>query len=136
MFISGNNITLQEISLTSERPRERQRKATGHHGITIGGQDNLLANFQFETRFMHDITVTRGSAGNVAASGRGVDICFDHHRYAPHANLFTDIDLGEGSRMFQSGGGAALGRHSAAWETFWCIRARRTQNGPTGGARI
>jgi len=132
MFISGNNITLREISLTSERPRERQRKATGHHGITIGGQDNLLDNFQFETRFMHDITVTSGSAGNVAASGRGVDICFDHHCYAPHANLFTDIDLGEGSRMFQSGGGAALGRHSASWETFWCIRAQQVQKWPDG----
>ena len=29
--------------------------------------------------------------------------------------------------MFLSGGGAALGRHSAAHETFWCIRARRPQ---------
>ncbi len=132
MFISGNNITLREISLTSDRPREQQRKATGHHGITIGGQDNLLDNFQFETRFMHDITVTGGSAGNVAASGHGVDICFDHHCHAPHANLFTDIDLGEGSRMFQSGGGAALGRHSASWETFWCIRAKRAQKWPDG----
>ncbi len=132
MFISGNNITLRQISLTSERPLERQRKATGHHGITIGGQDNLLDDFQFETRFMHDITVTSGSAGNVAASGRGVDICFDHHCHAPHANLFTDIDLGKGSRMFQSGGGAALGRHSAAWETFWCIRAEQTQKWPDG----
>jgi hypothetical protein len=27
--------------------------------------------------------------------------------------------------MFASGGGANLGRHSAAWETFWNIRARR-----------
>ena len=32
--------------------------------------------------------------------------------------------------MFQSGGGAALGRHSAAWETFWGIRARRLQKWP------
>ena len=132
MFISGNNITLRQISLTSERPVEQQRNATGHHGITIGGQDNLLDDFRFETRFMHDITVTSGSAGNVAASGSGVDICFDHHCYAPHANLFTDIDLGDGTRMFQSGGGAALGRHSAAWETFWCIRAEQAQTWPDG----
>jgi len=81
---------------------------------------------------MHDITVTSGSAGNVAMEGRGIDLCFDHHRRAPHANLFTDIDLGEGSRMFQSGGGADLGRHSASWETFWCIRARRGQRWPSG----
>ncbi len=132
MFISGNNITIRGVEITSERARERQRKATGHHGITLGGQDNLLEDFEFKTRFMHDITVTSGSAGNVAAGGCGVDMCLDHHRRAPHANLFTDIDLGEGSRMFQSGGGAALGRHCGAWETFWCIRAERGQKWPGG----
>ena len=42
------------------------------------------------------------------------------------------MDLGEGSRMFQSGGGSALGRHSAAWETFWNIRSRREQSWPQG----
>lgn len=132
IFISGINVTLNSIEFDSERPVEPSRKATGHHGITLAQQDNLLTEFDFRTRFMHDITVTRGSAGNVVASGSGVDLCFDHHRYGPHANLFTNIDLGEGSRMFQSGGGQALGRHSAAWETFWGIRARRPQAWPNG----
>ncbi|MCB9874159.1 MAG: hypothetical protein H6821_08255 [Planctomycetaceae bacterium] len=132
IFISGTNVTLRAIEFDSDRPIERSRKATGHHGITLGGQDNLLTEFDFRTRFMHDITVSRGSAGNVAADGKGLDLCFDHHRYGPHANLFTNIDLGEGSRMFQSGGGAALGRHSAAWETFWGIRARKPQSLPQG----
>lgn len=132
IFISGANVTLRTIEIESSRPTEPSRQATGHHGITLGGQDNLLTDFDFATRFMHDITVTRGSAGNVAANGRGIDLCFDHHRYGPHANLFTNIDLGEGSRMFQSGGGASLGRHSAAWTTFWGIRARRPQRWPQG----
>ena len=48
---------------------------------------------------MHDITVTRGSAGHVVSSGRGIDLALDHHRYGPHSNLFTDIDVGAGSRM-------------------------------------
>ncbi len=130
IFVSGTNVTLHGIEFDSDRPIERSRKATGHHGITLGGQDNLLTDFDFRTRLMHDITVSRGSAGNVAANGKGLDLCFDHHRYAAHANLFTNIDLGEGSRMFQSGGGAALGRHSAAWETFWSIRALRKQTWP------
>jgi len=130
IFISATNVTLSGIEFDSERPIERSRKAAGHHGITLGGQDNLLIGFDFRTRFMHDITVTRGSAGNVVADGKGLDLCFDHHRYGPHANLFTNIDLGEGSRMFQSGGGEALGRHSAAWETFWGIRARQRQVWP------
>lgn len=131
-FISGVNITLQDIVLTSERPIEKSRQATGHHGVTLSGQDNLLREFDFRTRFMHDITMTSGSAGNVVMAGRGVDLCFDHHKYAPHANLFTDLDLGQGSRMFQSGGGADLGRHSAAHETFWNIRARQPQTWPKG----
>jgi hypothetical protein len=132
IFISGANVTLNQVKIESHRAIEPSRKATGHHGITLGGQDNLLSGFEFQTRFMHDITVSGGSAGNVAASGSGLDLCFDHHCHGPHANLFTDIDLGEGSRMFQSGGGAALGRHSAAWETFWVVRSRRPQSWPKG----
>ncbi len=132
IFIHGANITPQDIRIDSQRTIEPSRKATGHHGITLGGQDNLLTGFAFETRFMHGITMTRGSAGNVVSGGRGVDLSLDHHRYGPHSNLFTNIDLGEGTRMFQSGGGAALGRHSAAYETFWCIRARRPQAWPAG----
>jgi hypothetical protein len=132
IFLSGTNATVSQILFTSERATEPSRQATGHHGITLGGQDNLLSDFDYQTRFMHDITVSRGSSGNVAMRGRGLDLCFDHHRYAPHSNLFTEIDLGAGSRMFQSGGGAALGRHSAAWETFWGIASQKPQSWPAG----
>lgn len=132
IFVSGVNTTISDILFTSERAVEPSRNATGHHGITLGGQDNLLSGFDFQTRFMHDITLTRGSSGNVAMRGRGLDLCLDHHRYAPHSNLFTDIDLGRGSRMFESGGGAALGRHSAAWETFWGVRSQQPQSWPRG----
>lgn len=131
-FISGLNTTLDGILLESDRRIEPSRKATGHHGVTLGGQDNLLIRFEYRTRFMHDITVTASSAGNVAAIGRGIDLCFDHHRRGPKANLFTAIDLGAGTRMFQSGGGAKLGRHSGAWETFWGIRSSQPQTWPDG----
>ncbi|MCA9125746.1 MAG: right-handed parallel beta-helix repeat-containing protein [Planctomycetales bacterium] len=132
IFISGSQNTVQNIAFTSERLEEPTRHATGHHGITLGGQDNLLTDFDLRTRFMHDLTVTRGSAGNVAMRGRGIDLCFDHHRYAPHSNLFTEIDVGLGSRTFQSGGGAALGRHSAAWTTFWGIASQQPLKWPEG----
>ncbi len=132
VFVGGTNMTLQDIVISSDRKQERSRNATGHHGITLGGQDNLLTRFDIRTRFMHDITLTRGSAGNVVSSGSGVDLALDHHCHGPHSNLFTDIDLGIGSRMFQSGGGASLGRHSGAFETFWNIRAERPQSWPSG----
>ncbi len=132
IFVHATNITLQGIRIDSARSPEPSRSATGHHGVTLGGQDNLLTEFDIRTRFMHDITVSRSSAGNVAMKGKGVDLCFDHHRHAPHANLFTELDLGQGSRMFQSGGGRALGRHSAAWSTFWGIESRQGQSWPEG----
>jgi len=132
IFLSGANNTVRDVVIESERDRDRGRHSTGHHGFTLSGPDNLLTDFDIRTRFVHDITMTGGSVGNVIARGRGVDLSLDHHCHANHANLFTDLDLGEGSQMFRSGGGARLGRHSGAWETFWCVRSRRPQSWPRG----
>ena len=131
VFASGSVFcTIDGLELDADRPASRGD--TGHHGVQFTGNDCLLTNFNFKTRFIHDLTVARCS-GNVFASGRGADLSFDHHRYAPFANLFTDIDIGKGSRMYHCGGGRALGRHSAAWTTFWNIRAQRPQGWPGGG---
>ena len=62
IFLGGVNSTLLRIWIESEREVERSRKATGHHGISLGGQDNLLNFFEYRTRFMHDITVSGSSA--------------------------------------------------------------------------
>jgi hypothetical protein len=134
IFVSGHNVTLTGVVIESERRPDPSRDSTGHHGITLSGTDCLLSNFDLRTRFIHDITMTRGSAGNVTMNGRAVDLALDHHRYAPHANLFTNLDAGEGSRLFQSGGGAELGWHCAAWETFWNIRTAQSQRWPRGGS--
>jgi hypothetical protein len=75
-------------------------------------------------RFIHDLTVS-DSAGNVFSNGRGVDLCFDHHKRSPHENLFSNLDVGAGTRLWRSGGGAALGKHCGARGTFWNIRSAR-----------
>lgn len=116
--------TFQGVTFESARQQEKTRHATGHHGVYLGGDDNLFTGFNFKTRFMHDITVAR-CAGNVCSCGQGEDMCFDHHKYAPIENLFCNIDAGEGSRLWQCGGGAALGKNCGAGGTFWNIRARR-----------
>ena len=64
--------------------------------------------------------------GCVFAGGRAVNLCMDHHRWAPYENLYTDIDAGLGSRLFKSSGGGMRGLHTAAGATFWNIRARTT----------
>ena len=101
----------------------------GHHGIELSGHDNLFTRFDIRQRFIHDITVERG-AGNVSSSGSGIDLSFDHHKRAPYDNVFTDLDLGAGTRMWTCGGGADLGRHCAARGTFWNIRAKSGQKYP------
>ncbi|MBT3287369.1 MAG: hypothetical protein HN380_08480, partial [Victivallales bacterium] len=125
VFIGGANSTVTGVVLTSARKPNPLRTSTGHHGISLKGTDLLLAHFDFRTKFIHDITMVRRSAGNAVHSGRGIDLAFDHHKYANHANLFTDIDAGVGTNIFHSGGGAKLGRNCGAWSTWWNIRTQR-----------
>jgi hypothetical protein len=129
IFANGHNVTLTGVVLESDRRQDSGRGSTGHHGVTLSGTDCLLEDFDFRTRFIHDITVTRGSAGNVVMNGRGVDLALDHHRNAPHANLYTNIDAGEGRRLFQSGGGAKLGWHGGPGRRFGTSTRRSRSNG-------
>lgn len=123
IFVSGYFNTLDGIVIESERAADRQQ-CVGHHGISVGGGDNLVTNFDFRARFIHDLTVSH-CAGNVFSRGRGVDLSLDHHRRAPYENLFTDLDAGAGTRLWKCGGGAKLGHHCGARGTFWKIRAER-----------
>jgi len=123
-FISGHFNTVQGVTYTSERTPDSGRKSTGHHGLTNGGNDNLFLDFDYQTTFIHDITVSR-SSGNVHKNGRGIDLALDHHRHAPYENLFTNIDVGKGVRIWRCGGGADLGAHCAGRGTFWNISADR-----------
>lgn len=122
-FVGADFCTLTGLVWTSARPATRAGD-TGHHGMILGGTQNLVTDFVFKTRFIHDLTVSSGSYFNVFKRGSGVDLAFDHHERAPTGNLFTDIDLGEGRRPFLCGGGAALGKNCAAWGTFWNLRSK------------
>ncbi len=102
---------------------------TGHHGVTMG-QDCLLENFDIQAKFIHDITMTNLMAGNVVKNGKGSNLSFDHHKRAPYENLFSNIDVGSGSQVWRCGGGAQLGKHSGARETFWGIRAEQELEWP------
>lgn len=117
-FTTGTWCTIDGLVIESARD-EHESENTGHHGITVQGNDNLVTNFTINTRFFHDITVTSRSVGNVISRGKGIDLSLDHHRAGPYENLFTEIDLGEGSRVWLSGGTAGKGLHTASGATFW-----------------
>lgn len=119
VFFTGVQGTIDGLRVVSTR--EPHRGTQGHHGVTMG-LDNLLTNFVFETHFIHDITMTRLSAGNVVKNGSGVNLSLDHHKRANHANLYCNLDAGNGSDLWRCGGGASLGKHAGAWTTFWGIK--------------
>jgi hypothetical protein len=52
-------------------------------------------------------------------SGRGVDMSLDMHRGAVHNNLWSNIDVGLGTRAFLSSGDSGRGAHAGGWVGGW-----------------
>ncbi len=129
LFLNGYFCTAQGVTIESARQVDRSG-STGHHGVSFYGHDNLLTDFDYRTQFIHDISVDGGASGNVSANGKGVDLCFDHHKRTCYENLFVNLDAGAGTHLWRHGGGDALGKPCAARGTFWNIRAARPQNYP------
>lgn len=128
IFATGRRCTLDDVTITSARKVDNQG-CTGHHGITLGN-DNLCTNFNIETRFIHDLTLTNFQSGSVISNGRATDLSIDHHRKGPFENLITQVDAGKGSRLWKCGGGRDLGKHCGARGTFWNIKAQSPQTRP------
>jgi hypothetical protein len=127
-FVSGRFNTVCDVAFESERKPDKTGY-TGHHGIYCSDDDNLYTRFDYRTKFIHDITVSH-CAGNCITHGKGVDLSLDHHKRTPYANLFSDLDVGAGTRPWMCGGGADLGKHTGAQETFWNLRAARSISYP------
>ena len=70
IYAHGRFCTMQRVSLETDGAKTDKRGVFGHHGVTLGGSDNLLTQFDIRMRFVHDITVSR-SWGNVASNGGG-----------------------------------------------------------------
>lgn len=129
LFGGGVHNTFSGIRFVSSRQKDK-RGYSGHHGFMFSGEDCLLENFDFQMCFIHDITVASCHSGNVAMTGNAINLTIDNHKRAPHANLFTDIDAGQGNLLFHCGGGNALGKNAGAWTTYWNIRSESELNWP------
>ncbi|MET3871789.1 hypothetical protein J3R74_001659 [Puniceicoccus vermicola] len=130
IFLESHFSTIDHLVLTSKRPK--LQGDTGHHGVSFSSyaQDNLLQNFDFETRFIHDITVENMACGNVAKLGKGPDLSLDHHRWCPNRNLFSQIDVGTGESVWRFGGGPQRGKHTGRGATFWGISSKQPISHP------
>jgi pectate lyase-like protein len=127
-FAIGRFCTLEGIRL---EVHWRNKALSGHHGIALESpHDYLVSNFTVDTQFVHDLTVDTFANGNVFSEGKGIDVNFDHHRAVPFENLFTNIDVGSGSRLWKNGGSECAGPNSGARETLWRIQATSPQSYP------
>lgn len=104
---------------------------SGHHGISVGSStDCLIRGFDIQAELVHDLTVEWYAYGNVFTQGRGKNITLDHHRAAAYANLFTQIDLGEATRAWKTGGRSDRGYKTAVYSTFWNMTAEQPIDWP------
>ncbi len=140
LFARGVHCTFEGIELAATKPPYTANRyltttgCNGHHGISLYGGDNLVTRFDLRMSYVHDLSLeSAAAAGNVFSAGRGDDLAFDHHKKAPHGNVFSDIDAGAGNRIWRCGGGADLGRQSGGWETFWNIRSAKDLVAPPAG---
>jgi hypothetical protein len=103
----------------------------GHHGLNSStSQDLLFTRFDVKKKFVHDLTVDAYTSFTVWSEGKGVDLNMDHHGWAPTASLWTDLDLGAGTRPFASGGKKIRMPHSGSFSVFWNLRAAQPMKFP------
>ena len=88
-----------------------------------GGEPANFLDVGGGAKVNHDLTNEWYAHGVVFTRGRGVDLCMDHHRAAPYATLWTELDLGAGERPWRSGGRGDRGPHTAAYDTLWNLTA-------------
>ena len=131
---STNFCTINNVRLDVSKPRavpDEARGANGHHGIDVShGSENLVTNFDVQTKFVHDISVEWYALHTVFSNGRGVDLNMDHHREANYSSLFTNLDCGACTRPFDSGGSGNRGAHSGAYSTYWNVHGQRAPKLP------
>lgn len=133
-FNSTNFCTISNVKLDVSKPRavsEEARGANGHHGIDVShGTENLVTNFDVQTKFVHDISVEWYALHTVFSNGRGLDLNMDHHREANYSSLFTNLDCGACTRPFDSGGSGNRGAHAGAYSTYWNVHGLGEVNLP------
>jgi hypothetical protein len=96
----------------------------GHHGLNSArGADCWFTRFELKKKYVHDLTVDGYAMGTVFSQGKGLDMNMDHHGRAPYGTLWTNLDLGRGSRAFDNGGAGNRLPPTASYTTVWNLTA-------------
>lgn len=115
-------VTVTDVvtDITKTRSGPKMKDRNGHHGLWIQQSSLvLMEKFTINYRWFHDLSLAIFSESCVYANGRAADINIDSHRGGTHNNLLSNINIGKGTRTFQSGGANFRGAHSASNVTWW-----------------
>eukprot|EP00611_Tribonema_gayanum_P010268 TRINITY_DN2022_c0_g1_i2.p1 TRINITY_DN2022_c0_g1~~TRINITY_DN2022_c0_g1_i2.p1 ORF type:complete len:459 (-),score=85.08 TRINITY_DN2022_c0_g1_i2:483-1859(-) len=95
----------------------------GHHGLWVGHNSTsvLFEDFNINTTYVHDLSVDEYADSVVFSRGKGLNINMDHHMAQNYGTLWTEINIGAGTRPFQSGGRTGRGLHAGSFTTFWTV---------------
>jgi hypothetical protein len=123
-------VTVTDVVLDSNVSGQAQ---IGHHGLNSArGADIWFTRFDLKQRYVHDLTVDGYAMGTVWSKGKGVDMNMDHHGRAPYGTLWTDLDLGRGSRAYDNGGAGNRLPPTASYTTSWNLRGTGNVEFPPG----
>lgn len=114
---STGRITLQNLVLDNFANRTMLEERTdGHMGIQVGsGAERILVHNVWLTGvYNHDIT-PMGARFSVFSNIRGPNVELDHHAMGNEGNLFTEIDIGYGTRGYGE-------NHNNMDETYWGLK--------------
>jgi hypothetical protein len=75
----------------------------------------------FDTDFNDEFTFDAYASGNVIMNSRGVNIEFDHHGNISFENLVTNVHVGRGDNIYDSGGPKKAMPHAGARFTLWNV---------------
>jgi len=144
VLVNAHMFTASGLELAHE-PRRRNATAlaggaggaelSGSWGVHVkSGSDVLLTDFSVSGRFRSDVAVGPLAVGTVVANGRGEDLSVEPYGAGPHSTLVSNVDAGKGNRAFTFAPWWN-GRRSAAFLTYWNVRARGT-GGVSGGRAL
>lgn len=87
----------------------------GHVGIGFTSRHSLYHNIEFKGRYFHDFDIINVPSHNVVSSVKGTNMALHHHGQGANHNLYTDVDMGLGTRSL----GALTDDRRQKAETHW-----------------
>ncbi|PRW05792.1 cytosolic phosphoglucose isomerase isoform A [Chlorella sorokiniana] len=122
--------TIRNIRIRYTAPRgnnipnahDQPADTDGHWGLVYSfAQDILFDGWDFVGNLQHDVGTGFAGQLGVFMNGRSSDGNLDLHRGLAGPTLYTNINVGKGSKALVSGGPKAAGPNTLAFSTWWGI---------------